>query len=251
LDALILSAGIGKRLLPLTRNTPVALLDIGNGQTLLENQLAALATCGEIERVFLVGGYLVEQIEARLADWTGLPVEVVFNPFFDRTSNLVSLWLGLLAIPSKDVIAICGDHLFQPEVVRTLLEAPEAHDACLAIDRPSRLLKEHDMKVLVDNGGVREVSQAIPLPRAAGRAIGLDRWQGKGLRKLRQTLDTLVRRKTSFDWFYYAAVQDLIEQGYPVHFVECDENAWAEADFHSDLKDVRQLVPTERFLRRG
>jgi choline kinase len=250
LDALILAAGIGKRLLPLTRNTPVPLLDIGNGQTVLENQLAALAECHEIERVFLVGGYLVEQIEAKLADWTGLPVEIVFNPFFDRTSNLLSLWLGLLAIPSTEVIAISGDHLFQPEVVRTLLDVPPTQDACMAIDRPARQLKDHDMKVVVEDARVLEVSQTIALARAGGRAIGMDRWQGKGLRRLRHTLDTLVRQKTSFDWFYYAAVEDLIEQGFPVHCVECSENAWAEVDLHRDLEDVRQLVPTERFLQR-
>ena len=62
---IILAAGKGERLMPLTKNTPKPLLDMGNGATLLEEQIAGLQESGVVEEIALVIGYLAEQVEAK------------------------------------------------------------------------------------------------------------------------------------------------------------------------------------------
>ena len=63
---IILAAGRGERLMPLTQNTPKPLIDMGNGNTLLEEQLMSIRESGVIKEVVLVVGYLAEQIEAKM-----------------------------------------------------------------------------------------------------------------------------------------------------------------------------------------
>ena len=242
MDVLILSAGKGERLYPLTKNTPKALLDLGNGETLIESQLHAIDDCPGIGRVFVVGGYRCEQIEAKLAHWEGLPVEVIYNPFFETTNNLVSMWLGLLAVPSREVITINGDNLFRPELLRLLLNAPEEDAISMVVDRPEREMNDDDMKVVIAGGRVLEVPKDIPLERANGESIGIIRFRETGLEMFRHTLDRMVRNRASHGLFYLAAMHEIMSQGFPVHFVECEESWWAEVDFHHDLRDVRQLV---------
>lgn len=248
MDVLILSAGKGERLYPLTKNTPKALLDLGNGETLIENQLAAIEDCPGIERVYVVGGYRCEQIEAKLARWDGVPLEIIYNPFFDRTNNLVSMWLGLLAVPSTEIITVNGDDLFKPELLRLLINAPEGRAITMAIDRPAATMNDDDMKVVTAGDQVLEVSKQITLDRANGESIGMIRFEQQGLEIFRRTLDRMVRDKASFDVFYLAAIQRVIAAGFPVHFVECDEGWWAEVDFHHDLTDLRQLAGAADFL---
>lgn len=92
---IILAAGKGERLLPLTRNTPKPLLDMGNGYTLLEEQMRAAQASGVVAETVLVVGYLASQVEAKL-DYhrdQGLCVRTVYNPFYEVSNNLMSLWL--------------------------------------------------------------------------------------------------------------------------------------------------------------
>ncbi|MBT5420035.1 MAG: NTP transferase domain-containing protein, partial [Candidatus Cloacimonetes bacterium] len=65
MKAIILAAGKGTRMFPLTKNTPKSLLDIGQGLTLLETQLHSLQEAG-ITNIVLVVGYRAEQIEAKI-----------------------------------------------------------------------------------------------------------------------------------------------------------------------------------------
>ena len=91
---LILAAGTGSRLLPLTRNTPKSLIDLGNGMTLLETQLEAIRPTG-VAKVVIVTGYRSEQIEAKIRHHEGFDFQIVYNPFFDVSNNLVSAWMAM------------------------------------------------------------------------------------------------------------------------------------------------------------
>ncbi len=76
--AMILAAGLGKRMLPLTQDTPKPLLKVG-GRALIEYQLARLQAAG-IQKVTINHSYLGEQIEAALGDGSRYGIEISYSP---------------------------------------------------------------------------------------------------------------------------------------------------------------------------
>lgn len=76
--AMILAAGLGKRMLPLTQDTPKPLLKVG-GRALIEYQLARLQAAG-IKQVTINHSYLGEQIEAALGDGSRYGIEISYSP---------------------------------------------------------------------------------------------------------------------------------------------------------------------------
>src|SRR3546814_1532246 len=86
--AIILSAGQGSRLLPLTADMPKCMIDF-NGRTLIEWQIEALKANG-IRDIAVVTGFRTEVVEAHLATIGGASFEVIFNPFFKVADNLRS-----------------------------------------------------------------------------------------------------------------------------------------------------------------
>src|SRR5262249_61214216 len=94
MKAVILSAGQGSRLLPLTADRPKCLLPLGP-KSLIEWQIDILSRCG-IDEVVVVLGFRAALVEAVLAG-LGRPelrIRTLFNPFYNVAGNLRSCWLG-------------------------------------------------------------------------------------------------------------------------------------------------------------
>ena len=95
MKAIILGAGQGKRLLPLTADVPKALLDIG-GLPLVQRQIHALAQAG-IREFVVVTGYgaaRMDKVLQSVADERGIAIRTVYNPFYLVADNLASCWMA-------------------------------------------------------------------------------------------------------------------------------------------------------------
>ena len=85
MKAIILAAGKGERLMPLTSDTPKSLLELENGTTLLESQLITINKT-VIDKVVIVTGNLTEKIESKVQRYSkeyNIDIQIVYNPFFD------------------------------------------------------------------------------------------------------------------------------------------------------------------------
>ena len=123
---IILAAGQGKRLLPLTAEVPKALLDI-HGRTLIGRQIDAFAACG-LKDFVVVTGYGAKRMEEALADIAqarGITIKTVFNPFYAVADNLASCWMARHEM-TRDFIQVNGDNVFRADLVERLLSAAAA-----------------------------------------------------------------------------------------------------------------------------
>lgn len=244
MKAIIISAGKGERLYPLTKNTPKSLLEVGDGLTMLETQLHSLSA-NNIKDIVIVTGFKSEQIEAKIKEYQqSLNITTVFNPFFDISNNLISVWMARHHMTS-DFITINGDDIFSETVIENLLKSP--HDITLVIDE-KKSYDDDDMKVIHRNGEILEVSKKIDPLKANGESIGIIKYSNKGPRIFVEMLDSMVRDLQNRNLFYLQAIQNIIDKGFKVHYSLCQESDWAELDFHPDLRLIRTYLSRYKLL---
>lgn len=237
MKAIILSAGQGSRLLPLTESTPKCLLPIG-GRSLIEHQIAALGQAGVTE-VVVVTGFCAGSVEERLAQVAGprRGVRAVLNPFFNVADNLASCWMARHEMDA-DFLLLNGDTLFEPAVCERLLAAPPA-PVTVAIDRKGSYDSD-DMKVRLDGRRLLEIGKTLAEPRIDGESIGLLRFTGDGPRAFATVLEQLIRTPNGLGWWYLKAVGVLAERGL-VTAEPVTGLTWCEVDFPHDLERARAL----------
>ncbi len=237
---LILAAGTGSRLGPLTRNTPKSLLDLGHGLTLLETQLDAIKPSG-IHEVVLVTGYRSSQIEAKIQSYDGFDFQIVYNPFFDISNNLVSAWMAMPYIDDEFII-VNGDDVFRAEVLGRLLGTEG--DAVMVVSHKDSY-DDDDMKVQIKGTLVRKVSKELTAEESNGESIGMIKFSKAGRDWFFKELERSVRRKEALDWYYLRALQNMMDAGLPITYSSCAPNEWAEIDFHPDLVTLKERLSRE------
>jgi choline kinase len=126
IKAIILSAGQGRRLLPLTENTPKCLLPVAD-RPVLAWQIDALLAAG-IDNITVITGFQVGLIEELLqqqyAEYPG--IKILFNPFYEVADNLASCWIARGEMGS-DFLILNGDTVIEPALLSKVLEfAPGA-----------------------------------------------------------------------------------------------------------------------------
>ena len=136
MKVILLSAGQGKRLLPLTRNEPKCALLLGD-RTALEWQLESLAAAGATE-VVVATGFQAPVVQNIVHRFSRLPVSIAHNPFYAHCDNLGTCWIVRHEM-SDPFVLINGDTMFEPEVFRRLLADSGAHDITLVTNHKGRI----------------------------------------------------------------------------------------------------------------
>jgi L-glutamine-phosphate cytidylyltransferase len=236
---IILAAGQGKRLLPLTADIPKALLDIG-GTPLIQRQIEAFAAHG-LKDFSVVVGYAagrIEQALAEIASKLNISIRTIFNPFFAVTDNLASCWLARAEMQS-DFIQVNGDNVFQSDLVEKLLVA-KVQNAAVAINKKDTYDAD-DMKVMLDGGRLTEIGKTLPLDTVDGEAVGFYVFRGEGTKSYVKELELCMRDPQGLKrWFPYAVGS--MAKKMEVGTIPITGLKWCEVDFPVDLQGARQLV---------
>lgn len=169
MKAVVLCAGVGGRLRPLTEDRPKCLVEVG-GRTILESCLVNLEAAGIVE-VVLVTGYMSDLVERHALERSRARVTFVRNPEYARTNTAVSLNLALKGMDS-DFVLVNGDVLFDRGILDDLLRHPSRN--CLAVD-PDIPLDGEEVKVVVRDGRVEKVGKDADPSLSLGEAIGLNK----------------------------------------------------------------------------
>lgn len=227
-DAIVLSAGQGSRLLPVTETIPKCLIEVG-GQTLLARQLAALAAAG-LKRVLIVTGYRHEQIDAAVAGSQPLEIETRFNPFWAVASSIGSVWMARDRL-QRPFCLLNGDTLFDPEILTAALASPGA--ALGLVVEPIEAASYDDMLVQAESGTIRRVSKSLAEDRATHRSLGLV-LADEGYADYARVLDRLIAERNGAGAFHHDIV-DRLAQHSDVAAIERAAGFWQEIDRPEDI----------------
>ncbi|HEX4474436.1 MAG TPA: phosphocholine cytidylyltransferase family protein [Polyangiaceae bacterium] len=234
--AVILAAGVGSRLRPLTDDRPKALVSVG-GRSILRRALDALVERG-VSLLVVATGYREDALKTALSD---APLDVTFvrNPEYERTQNSVSLALCRNALEGRSFYRLDGDVLFAPEILARLDAVPAPLVA--AIDR-GRLLDAEAMKAQLDASGTRvvEFGKHLELARSGGESIGVERISAEASTLLFDGLDR-ARRAGEVHLYYEDVYSRLIVAGLHVGAADVSGIPWCEVDSPEDLEQAARL----------
>ncbi|MEH3106604.1 MAG: phosphocholine cytidylyltransferase family protein [Sphingomonas fennica] len=232
--ALILSAGKGSRLLPLTADRPKCLIDF-NGRTLLEWQLDSLGRNG-ITRVTVVTGFRADLVDGVVAGRPG--VSTLFNPFYHVADNLGSVWLARAAF-AQDTLLLNGDTLVSPALVARVLAGATAPISVTVDEKPD--YDSDDMKVWTENGRLRRIGKTLEPHETNAESIGLLAFRDGGGAVFADAVERIMHTPAgTASW--YLKVIDALAAETPIATVPIVGEAWAEVDFPADLDPARALT---------
>jgi len=230
--AIILAAGVGSRLRPLTDELPKCLLEVG-GRTIIDHQIAALGRDG-ITDVTVVVGYCGDRIRRHLDS----RVRFVDNERYKCTNSLYSLWLAREELLSGALI-LNSDVLAQPLLFDRLLQSP-APDAIL-VER-GEAFEAEDMKVMLNGSLVVDFGKDLPPDRAHAHNVGAAKFSAEGAARLVGYLEHLVTTGHANDWVP-VAFREFARQ-WPLTAVTTDGLPWIEIDYAEDLTRARlEIAP--------
>lgn len=123
MQAIILAAGMGKRLGELTKNNTKCMIRVNN-TTLIERMLHQLE-CQHLERIIIVIGYQGQKLKDYIAALNiSTPILYVENPVYDQTNNIYSLYLAKDYLLEQDTILLESDLIFEDAVLDQLIQHP-------------------------------------------------------------------------------------------------------------------------------
>ena len=242
-QAVILAAGLGSRLRPLTNHCPKPLVAVG-GVPILHNALGALAEAG-VKKTTIVVGYRKDAIRASCGHrFRGMDVAYVESSVFEHTGSASSLWLAREALSAAgDAVLLEGDVFFAPDLLQRLAACPTGDVAAVA---PFTAAMEGTAVTLSPTGYV----EGFRLKQTGGqfareelfKTINLFRFTGATLRELLvPALGGLVAAGATRA-YVEEVLAGLVGGGsLALAAVNCGDLKWYEVDSVEDLRSAEAM----------
>ena len=237
---MVLAAGQGQRLRPLTVDLPKTLLPVDGEETVLDIALRNLRAVG-LEEVVIVTGFAAERIEERAADLEerfGLRIALVYNDRAEEWNNAYSLWMARERF-ADGVLLVNGDTVHPVSVEKTLL-ASRGADVLLALDDVKPLAEEEMKVVLSSDGRLERIHKSVDPSTALGEYMGVTLIEPAAADGLADALEATWRRDPSL--YYEDGFQEYANRGGNVGVAPIGAIEWVEIDNHDDLARAREIA---------
>jgi choline kinase len=243
MKTVILAAGAGSRLKPLTDHMPKCLLKVGL-KCILEMTIENLLATNNSE-IIIVTGYLENKIREFIRErFPLLQITYIYNELYASTNNIYSLWLAKNEVLGDDMMMLDSDIVFDGRIISKLQNS--GYKNCLALKRHE--VHDEEIKVKTDaHGCVIEIGKEVNMSQAAGESIGIEIFGIEALVELYFILDRKVVTEKKVNQFYEAAFQELSDNN--LFIVDTTEYFCMEIDTEEDLK-IAEGLSLNQFIQR-
>ena len=236
MKALILAAGLGSRLAPITNDIPKSLVPV-NGKPILIKQIENLYENG-ITDITIVSGYKSEVLQKTVYEkYPG--IHIVESVDYAVTNNMYSAWLGIRAMfPDEGTgpfVMMNADVFYDASVLRALLafEYPDA-----IVTEIGRYIEE-SMKVTECAGRLTSISKKILPEEAYGTTIDVYRFSPIGGKAFYAKCKEYIEIRKEMKLWSEVALNDVLNE---IEFRACPlDGRWLEIDNHEDLAAAEKL----------
>jgi len=240
--ALLLAAGTGSRLYPLTEDAPKC-LTLVNGVSILERLVDSLQSHG-FKRLIVVTGFKAGCIRDFLRDRVGdIRIEYVYSPLYASTNNIFSLWMArdLINEPflllESDLVydeSLLEDMLYPDRIAVSSLQ-PWMNGTCVTVDDNQRVESFH-------------LGNSCAPGQTKYKTVNIYSMSLKSWRRVARQLDKRIADRQVQD-YYEVVFSDLVASGeLSFDVVSFDHKPWYEIDTMDDLAVAEELFSPASYV---
>lgn len=222
MKAILLAGGRGTRISRYIGESPKSALDIG-GISLIRHTVKLLQQ-NNIEVVVVIG-YKKEMIVNALQ---GLTVKYYYNPFFDVTNSIASLWFAKSELTNDDIIIANADVYWEQDILNVIVEDKQEQVMLMDSSRGLDYLFKCEGSKLVDHG--------TDLEKFTGEYVGIAKIGHSFLNKFVGRLEALIEKQKHGLW-WENVVYSLIDE-IDINVKDIKGLFWSEIDFIEDYKKI-------------
>lgn len=227
---IILAAGAGTRLHPITLTHPKTLFSLDQSTTILGRMTTLIRSLDPEAELVIVTGFQKERIENQVQNVTW-----IHNPFYEVTNSIASLWFARNFL-DREVTILNGDivmsHKLMEDVVTRHTEQP-----CILMD--SSVLKNGDYNVQASQGKVVVMSKA--LTSYSGEYAGVTKLDAQSAVRVNQRIQNMVEGGLYNNWYEDALVQMIFEENFALFIKDIAQYEWTEVDNVDDLMYAKAI----------
>jgi choline kinase len=241
MKALILAAGFGSRLAPITNDIPKSLVEV-NGKSILFKQIENLHENG-ITDITIISGYKGDILENRVHEKYP-EINIIRSIDYQNTNNMYSAYLAKDVMKGNDFLMMNADVFFDSSVIEALLAF--SHENAIVTDIGTYY--EESMKVIENNGRLIKISKKITEDEALGASIDVYKFSAKAGEAFFNKCHEYIDEKKELKLWSEIALNDILSE---VEFRACPlVGRWVEIDNHDDLNNAIELFKEETKTRK-
>lgn len=230
---IILSAGKGAKLQPLTLNHPKSLYKLDDKTTILQRLVRMIRKFDAEAEIVVVVGYMYKQIQRELEDDN---VKFVHNPFYSNTSSMGSLWFAKDYLQRENVTIINGDIVTSDKLLQEVI-CQHTDYPCVLLDSTHRDANKYNVQVQGDMVCVMSKN----LTDYMGNYASVTKLDAVSARFLLEQLNQMVNDEMYNLFYEDALVQMIFQKNFELYYKDIKEYKWTEVDCVDDLLKARQI----------
>lgn len=237
---IILAAGAGTRLHPITLKHPKTLFSLDQSTTILGRMTGLIRELDPQAELVIVTGFQRERIRQQVKN-----VHWIHNPFYEATNSIASLWFARSFL-DREVTILNGDIVMSRSLMEDVVTR-HTDRPCILMD--SSILKNGDYNVQADQGKVVVMSKA--LTNYSGEYAGVTKLDAASAVRLEQKVREMVDGGLYNNWYEDALVQMIFEENFELFAQDVSQYEWTEVDAVDDLMYAKSIhakdsVPEKR-----
>lgn len=230
---IVLAAGQGKNLQPLTLSRPKTLYKLDGKTTVLQRLVRSIRRVDKDAEIVVVVGFMYKHIQKELEDDN---VKFVHNPFYAITSSMGSLWFAKDFLQRENVTIINGDTVMSDKLMNDVV--------CKHTDVPYVLVDSEEFnkdKYNVQTQNEKVCVMSKNLTEFYGNYVGITKLDAVSSRFVLEQLDQMVNEGMYNLFFEDTLVQMIFDNNFDLYYKDIKDYQWTEVDNVDDLLKARQI----------